>query len=187
MVELSTGFGRSYAGRSPYGRPRVLRAFAENVCVDGLCSDADNRPDILARGDRHEGFRAVRESIGSRGRAIRIRHPRGGKPRSARIAAHLVDQADPHAPRAGGRLHGGDLRTPDRQGRRLPGNARTRRDELRHRRRLRPARRHADADDHGPETGQGVQAGAFPDRRHRRHDEAADQVHARNASRRWVA
>ena len=35
----------------------------------------------------------------------------------------------------------------------------------------------ADADDHRPEADQSVQAGPVPDRRHGRHDAAADQVH----------
>jgi hypothetical protein len=47
-----------------------------------------------------------------------------------------------------------------------------------HRRRLRPARRDADAHDHRPEAGQGQQAGPFSDGRRRRHDAAFDQVHA---------
>ena len=39
------------------------------------------------------------------------------------------------------------------------------RDQLRHRRRLCPARRHADADDHRPEADQEIEAGPLPDPR----------------------
>ena len=45
-----------------------------------------------------------------------------------------------------------------------------------HRRGLRASRRHADDPDHRPEGDHEQPAGALPDRRHGRHDEAADQA-----------
>ena len=51
------------------------------------------------------------------------------------------------------------------------------RHQLRHRRRLCPAGRHADDDDHRPEADQELQAGPLPDPGRRRHDAAAHQVH----------
>ena len=86
------------------------------------------------------------------------------------------DQADPDAARARRGLHGGDLWPPHRQDRRLPRHARPGRDQLRHRCRLRPARRHADADDHRAETDQEIEAGPLPDPRRRGDDGADHQV-----------
>ena len=87
------------------------------------------------------------------------------------------DQAGPDPARAGRGLHGRDLRPPHRQDRRVPGDARPGRDQLRHRRRLCPARRHADADDHRAEADQEIEAGPLPDPRRGRDDGADHQVH----------
>ena len=56
--------------------------------------------------------------------------------------------------------------------------------ELRHRRGLCASRRHADDHDHRPEGDHERAAGAVPDRRHRRDDEAADQDDAADRQRR---
>ena len=61
---------------------------------------------------------------------------------------------------------------------RVPRDARAGRDQPRHRGGVRPARRHAHGDDHRAEAHQGQQAGPLPDRRRRRDDAAAHQVHA---------
>ena len=88
------------------------------------------------------------------------------------------DQADPDPARTGRGLHGRDLWPPHRQDRRVPGDAGAGRDQLRHRRRLRPARRHADPDDHRAEADQEIEAGPLPDPRRGRHDAADHQIHA---------
>jgi hypothetical protein len=129
------------------------------------------------KGEQHEGVGPVRAGAGSRGRGVRLRHSGRREPRPARVAAHLQHQAHTHPARTRRRLHGRHLWPPHRQGRGLPRHARPGRHQLRHRGGLRPTRRDADDDDHRAEAGEGQQAGAFPDRRHRRHDEAADQVH----------
>ena len=115
---------------------------------------------------------------GRGGRRVCLRGSRRREPRLPRQPFAVdQDQADPDPPRTGRRLHGRDLRPPHRQGRRLPGDPGPGRDQPRHRRRLRPARRHADADDHRPEADQEVQAGPLPDPRRGRHDGADHQVH----------
>ncbi len=97
-----------------------------------------------------------------------------------------------HPPRAGRGLHGRDAWAPHRQAGRLHHHARPGRAQSHHRRGLRAARRDADGDDHRPEGHPEPQAGALPDRRHRRDHDAADQdgairSSAPRPSRRWCA
>ncbi len=67
---------------------------------------------------------------------------------------------------------------------REPGDAWARRHQSCHRRRLCPAGRHADDDDHRPEADQKLQAGPFPDPGSGGHDAAAHQVHPSDRFRR---
>ena len=97
--------------------------------------------------------------------------------------AHLLDRARPHPPRASRRLHGRHPRPPHRQTRRVHLNARSRRAQLLHRRRLRPSRRHADDHDHRPEGDHDRPPGPLPDRRRDRLDEAAHQDDAPDRQR----
>ena len=129
-------------------------------------------------------FRAARRGAGERGRRARLRHTGRGEPRRRRGAAHLDDRARHHPPRAGGGLHGGNVRAADRASRRLPDDARAGRAQPDDRRRLRAPRRHADGDDHRPEADPQRQAGAVPDRRHRHDDAAADEIEPSDRCRR---
>ena len=115
---------------------------------------------------------------------MRVRPAGGREPRPARIAAHVGHPLRRHAPRAGRRLHGRDLGPPDRARGCLPVDAGTGRDQLRHGRGLRAARRDAHDDDHRPEADQDEQAGALPDCRRGRHDATAHEVHALDRRRR---
>ena len=85
--------------------------------------------------------------------------------------------------RAGGRIHGGDVRSADGKDRRLSVDTRTRSDELRDGRGVRATGRDADADDHRTKAGQDKQAGTVSDCRRRRHDAAADEIHATTCQR----
>ena len=136
----------------------------------------------------HEkGIRPPRRRPRERGRGPDLRRARRRKSRRRGVAAHLADRIDPHASRAGRRLHGGDAWTADRAARRLHLDARARRAQFFDRRRLCPSRRHADDHDHRPEGDHDRQAGALPDRRRRRLDEAADQDDAADRQRRTAS
>ncbi len=117
----------------------------------------------------------------SRSRRVRI-HIRGagrGEPRLSRLAQPVENhQADPHTPRTGCRLHGGDVWSAHRQDRRVHCHTRPRRDELRDRGSLCDAGRNADDDDHRAEADQEIEAGPVPDPRRGRDDGADHQVYS---------
>ena len=135
------------------------------------------REDVSRHREHHaKRIRPPRRRARERGRAPHLRRPGRGEPRRRRVAAHVLDRADRHPPRAGRGLHGGDARAADGRARRLPVDARARRAQPHDGRRLRPSRRHADADDHRAEADPQCQAGALPDRRHRPDHAAADEI-----------
>src|SRR6185369_11607417 len=126
-----------------------------------------------------ESFRFIYTMPRRRRRRIYLWRPRRGESGSSRQSLQVVEnQADPHPPRTGRRIHGRDLRPPYRPHWRLPRDPGARRGQLRHSRRLRPTRRHADDDDYRPKADQNVEAGPLPNSRRSRHDAADHEIHA---------
>jgi hypothetical protein len=84
------------------------------------------------------------KALEKRGRRPHLRGSRRREPRRRRVASHLEHPARPDPARAVGRVHGGDIWPADRPPWRLHGDARPRRAEPGHRRRLCASRRDAD-------------------------------------------
>ena len=131
-----------------------------------------------------ESFRPVRQGPRERRRRPHLCRPGRREPRRRRVASQVEHPARADPPRAVGGVHGRDARPTHRPPGRLHGHARPRRAESRHRRGLCAPGRDADDPDHRTEGDHERAPGALPDRRHRRDDEAADQVVAADRQRR---
>ena len=169
--------GRDGSVRPPH-TPGGLGSRILTTSASGGPRKGELANDRLTR--RHaQGIGPVHRMPRSRGLRIYLRCARRREPRLPRQPQSLqTDQAGAHAPRTGRRLHGRDLWAATRARPASASPRSARRDQFRHRRRLCATGRHADDDDHRPETDQEIETGPVPDPRRGRDDGSDYQIHA---------
>ena len=113
---------------------------------------------------------------GECGRGEHLRHPGWRDPPGVRPPLRLQDPAHPRPPRAGRRPRGPGVRRGHRQGRRLHGHQRPRRDQPGHPDRRRPHGLGPDGGDHRPGRCRPDRHRRLPGGRHPRHHDADHQA-----------